>query len=108
MNILISAWVLEVLGVKIKIFEKITIFLESLNWISLVSFNAYFGVCSSIQVFFLCLSIYHIRHNPGFSTVQNIHKRDVSCKYPLEGFLRRFFIRWQSLKLIDAAVRNWT
>ena len=31
MNILISAWVLEVLGVKIKIFEKITIFLESLN-----------------------------------------------------------------------------
>ena len=26
MNILISAWVLEVLGVKIKIFEKITIF----------------------------------------------------------------------------------
>ena len=53
MNILISAWVLEVLGVKIKIFEKITIFLESLNWISLVSFNAYFGVCSSIQVFFM-------------------------------------------------------
>ena len=49
MNILISAWVLEVLGVKIKIFEKITIFLESLNWISLVSFNAYFGVCSTQQ-----------------------------------------------------------